>query len=92
MRPILFALALAASLLSSPAGLGLSWLVPSGESFHKEGFGWDPSGLNSQPPAQSKAGFGWDPSGLNSPPPAPAESGCGWDPDGLSSCTPAAQP
>jgi hypothetical protein len=93
MRPILFALALVAPFLSSPAGLGLSWLVPAGESFNKEGIGWDPSGLNSQPPAQPKAGIGWDPNGLHSQPPAAqVEEGCGWDPNGLASCRPAPQP
>jgi hypothetical protein len=65
------------------------WGGPAGA---KEGFGWDPDGLNSPtpPPPQTKAGFGWDPNGLNSPTPPPpqTEEGFGWDPSGVNSPAP----
>ena len=95
MRPILFAFALAASFLSSPAGLGLSWLVPSCESFNKIGCGLDPNGHCIQSPAaqatspnQGEIGCTIDPSGrcLQNPRAqgtgAQGEIGCELDPNG----------
>lgn len=87
MRPILFALALAVSFLSSPAGLGVSWLVSSGASINKAGCGADPYGLHS-PSAQAvplDEGCGADPDGrctASTVPPFPSDAGCGMDPDG----------
>jgi len=79
MNRILVAVALTASLgvplSANPldllwSALGSLWEAPATP---KEGFGWDPSGLNSPPPpAETDAGFGWDPSGLNGSSPAPA--------------------